>query len=280
MRTVRSSKEGEVEKVCVECGQRYNGRGESYCSRACSNKHRRVQERKNRKTYRVWSCGGGVQSVAIAALIYSGKIPKPDYSVMVDTGYEKTGVMKYVKEFLIPKMAEVGVTLNVIKTTDYHDQYLIDPGGFCIIPVFKTKDKNTSKLKTCCNDKWKVQVIRKWLREQGVEQYESIIGISREEAHRQRKAHAMYYTNTYPLVGLGMDRDACIEYITSLGWPEPQRSSCYICGQQSDGEWWRMRMVDREDFAKAVEIERQLRLVDPSITLHRSGKLLEDAFRI
>jgi len=276
-----SSKEGEVKKVCVECGQRYNGRGESYCSRACSNKHRRVQERKNRKTYRVWSCGGGVQSTAIAALIVKGEIEKPDYAVMVDTGFEKTRVMDYVRKVLVPKLSEVGVTLNIIQTADYADQYLVDPSGFCIIPVFKKRKDGIKKMKTACNDKWKVQVIRKWLLAKGVEQYVSVIGIGAEEQHRQRKAHKKYYKNTYPLIDLGMDRDACIEYITKVaGWPEPIRSSCLICGQQDDGEWWRMAMIDKADFQKAVAIEKTLQQTDPSIFLHRSCKPLEDAFRL
>jgi hypothetical protein len=33
----------------------------------------------------VWSYGGGKQSVAIAALIVQGKLPKPDLIVMADT---------------------------------------------------------------------------------------------------------------------------------------------------------------------------------------------------
>jgi hypothetical protein len=36
----------------------------------------------------VWSCGGGTQSAAIAALIVSGQMPVPDLSVIVDTERE------------------------------------------------------------------------------------------------------------------------------------------------------------------------------------------------
>lgn len=31
----------------------------------------------------VWSCGGGTQSGAIAALIRAGKLPRPDYIVVL-----------------------------------------------------------------------------------------------------------------------------------------------------------------------------------------------------
>ena len=265
---------------CVYCGSEILGRGKTYCGRDCSNKHRRIKERKERTTYTVWSCGGGVQSTAIAALIYTGKIPKPDYAIMVDTGYEKTAVMNYVHKTIIPKTAEIGLTLNIVKTADYTDQTIIDPNGFCVIPVFKKTADGNQKLRTCCNNKWKVQVIRKWLKEQGVEQYISLIGISTDESHRQRKAHKAYYKNNYPLIEMGMDRDDCINYIKSIGWDEPPRSSCYICGQQADGEWWRMAMTSQEDFKKAVLVEEGIQRINPTIYLHRSCRPLKEEFRI
>ena len=268
-------------ELCIYCGNKITGRGKIYCSRSCANKHHRIKERRERKTYSVWSCGGGVQSTAMAALIYTGKIAKPDYAVMIDTGYEKSDVMKYVRETIIPHMKEVGVNLEIIKTSDYHEQYIIDENGYCIIPVFKkTKDRN-QLLKTCCNNKWKVTVIRKWLLSKGVEQYKSLIGISTDEKHRQRKAHKKYYQNIYPLIELNMDRDDCINYITKVvGWEEPPRSSCYICGQQSDGEWWRMAIKCPDDFNKAIEIERQIQQTNPDIYLHRSCKPLMEVFRL
>lgn len=265
---------------CIYCGNEIKGRGNTYCSRDCSNKHRREKERVERKTYTVWSCGGGVQSTAIAALIYTGKIPKPDFAVMVDTGYEKTAVINYVNNIIIPKVKEVGLTLNIIRTSDYCNQSIIDDKGYCVVPVFKKKENGNQKLKTCCNDKWKVQVIRKWLLEQGCEQYVSIIGISTDEAHRQRKAHKKYYENKYPLIELGMNRDDCLDYIAKTGWSEPPRSSCYICGQQSDGEWWQMAMRYPEDLARAIEVEKQLQSKCGEIYLYRGCKPLADVFSI
>lgn len=37
----------------------------------------------------LWSCGGGTQSAAIAALIVRGDLPKPDLSIIVDTERER-----------------------------------------------------------------------------------------------------------------------------------------------------------------------------------------------
>jgi hypothetical protein len=44
----------------------------------------------------VWSCGGGgVQRAAIAALIASGELPKPDVAAMADTGREASETWRY-----------------------------------------------------------------------------------------------------------------------------------------------------------------------------------------
>lgn len=268
-------------KQCIYCQAPITGRGELYCSRDCSNKHRREQERDERRTYTVWSCGGGVQSTAIAALIYTGKIEKPDYAIMVDTGFEKSFVLDYVRNTTIPKLAEIGVTLEIVPTKDFYPQQsIIDDNGYCVIPVFKLTADGKQKLKTCCNDKWKVNVIRKWLTSKGVEQYISLIGISTDESHRQRKPHKMYYQNKYPLIEMGMNRDDCINYIKSIGWGEPPRSSCYICGQQDDGEWWRMAMIYKDDFHNAVMVEKQLQKIDSNIYLNRKCKPLEELFKL
>ena len=266
---------------CVYCGVEIYGRGTRYCSRQCSNRARRENERAGRKTFTVWSCGGGVQSTAIAALIYKGEIPKPDYSIMVDTGYEKSAVMAYVRGTIQPKLAEIGVTLNIVKTSDYvPDQSILNPDGYCIIPVYAKTDKGSVLMYTCCNDKWKIQVVRKWLKDQGVEQYVSLIGISTDEAHRQRKAYKKYYSNEYPLITKGMDRQDCLNYIAALGWGEPVRSSCYICGQQDDGEWWRMAVMSPDDLCKAAEIERQIQEYRPDVYLHRSCKPIDQVFKL
>ena len=45
----------------------------------------------------IWSCGGGTQSAAIAALIVQGRLPIPDISLMVDTEREKSGTWECLR---------------------------------------------------------------------------------------------------------------------------------------------------------------------------------------
>src|SRR3990172_4188792 len=111
-----------MESICLNCGEtfRTNRRARLYCSYRCSNKGN-ADKRMEGKVATVWSCGGGVQSTAIAALICAGKLPKPDYSIITDVGYEKSATFEYVKGHMIPRLAEAGVVLNIVKTTDYAD---------------------------------------------------------------------------------------------------------------------------------------------------------------
>jgi len=268
-------------KICEACGAEYEGVGQRYCSQKCANKHRRILEREALgKEYTVWSCGGGVQSTALAALFFNGTLPKPDYSVMVDTGYEKARVMEYVRGTLVPELAKVGITLEIVQTRDYYPQQsIVDSGGFCVIPAFRLDEHGKPmRMKTCCNETWKVKVIRKWLQSRGVEKYEYIIGISADEAHRRREPARAYYKNTYPLVDMGLDRQGCLDVIKSVGWPEPVRSSCIMCGQQSDGEFWAMKYKSPEDFARVVEIEREIQKTQGDVFIHRLCKPIDKIF--
>lgn len=52
----------------------------------------------SKRVLEVWSCGGGVQSVAIGALIVGGKLPMPDVAVIADTGRETGRTWAYRPE--------------------------------------------------------------------------------------------------------------------------------------------------------------------------------------
>lgn len=57
----------------------------------------------------VWSYGGGTQSVAIAALIIQGRLPKPDYAVIADTGMEKQSTWDYMDNVTNPALKSIGL---------------------------------------------------------------------------------------------------------------------------------------------------------------------------
>jgi len=268
---------------CKGCGgPRKPGRKETvYCSRACSNRSTgprlSAKAREGGERPIAWACGGGVDSTAIAVLICQRELPTPDYAWIVDVGYEPRTTWAYVSDVLQPKLAEVGVKLHVLKTSDYTQNDLVR-GGFPTIPAYRKRDDGTiQKLHTHCSNGWKARVAEKWLREQGVHAVEQWVGISAEETARVRESDKAWIRLRYPLVERGLTRNDCTYLIGQAGWPLPERTSCYLCPHHSQGDWRRLAMRNREDFMRAVEAEREIRKTNPDIYLHRSGKPLDQA---
>jgi 3'-phosphoadenosine 5'-phosphosulfate sulfotransferase (PAPS reductase)/FAD synthetase len=59
----------------------------------------------------------------------------------------------------------------------------------------------------------------------------------------------------FPLVDAGMDRAACVEYITAHGLPVPPKSGCYFCPHQRVGQIRQLRTQHKDLFDKALALE-------------------------
>lgn len=261
-------------KQCSECQCSFqtNRSARNYCSKRCSNRvitREREQRRDALPKQIVWSCGGGVQSSAIAALIIKGRLPKPDFAVMVDVGYEKTSSWENVTGVLQPELAKVGVDLQIIRTTDYRDNELFDSSGHLVIPAYRLED-GIIHFKTHCSGPWKHKVVMRWLREHGVKAARNWVGITTDERRRIRPSPAKWLLNEYPLINLGMDRVDCHTTIYSMGWDRVMHSSCFMCPQQSDEQWRWVRHNYPDDWQRAVEIDTEIRERDSGLYLHRS----------
>lgn len=60
----------------------------------------------------------------------------------------------------------------------------------------------------------------------------------------------------YPLIDLGMDREACQRYVASVGLPVPMRSNCVRCHHSRHEDVLRISMVYPEKFAEWCELEQ------------------------
>lgn len=263
-------------KICPECGREFetNRSARVYCGRKCSNTVI-ARERETRiedvPVTTVWSCGGGVQSTAIAVLIAQGRLPKPDYAMMTDCGYEKQATKQYVRDVTIPGVKAVGVDLQIIPTGRFSNSDIIDERGHIAIPAFRRlPDGRVSKLYTHCNETWKVCVARRWMRSLGIERCENWLGISMDETRRARKSRLKWLTHRYPLIEMGLSREDCLWLICEHGWPKPPRTSCLFCPLQDDASWAATKADAPADWQRAIGIERMIQQHDPTVYLHRS----------
>lgn len=108
---------------------------------------------------------------------------------------------------------------------------------------------------------------------------EQLIGISADEAHRQKDARFRWIRHEYPLVERRMTRRMCLDKLAAWGWSAP-KSACTFCPYHSDAMWADMKKNDPESFADAVAVDRSLRsgrIVATGIPfLHRQRIPLED----
>ena len=227
----------------------------------------------------VWKYGGGTQSVAIAALIIQGKLPKPDLAIIADTGKERSSTWRYMEETVAPKLAAVGVTIHRAYASEhsYYHEGVYNRKGTLLIPAFTDESGKKGKMSGYCNKWWKQDVVNNWLRrERGIrkEDVRSWIGFSADEWPRvaRMKQGEEYKAGRihFPLFDMNLRRQDSIALVEAMGWPTPPRSACWMCPNQTDAEWRDLKDNHPEEFAKAVETDREMRERDPNYWLHDS----------
>jgi len=251
-----------------------------FCSKKCSSpanaNKKRDKTLKTRREYIVWSCGGGVDSVAMAVLIWQGKLPKPDYAIMTDNGYDASYTWDYINQVLKPKLSEVGVELQIIKSSDYVNTDIV-VNGWVVLPAYSWHEGKAGRFSTKCSGPWKSTSTKRWLKEQGVKRCVNWLGIAADEKQRAKESNLQWFKYEYPLIPLNLARRDCKRLIAKAGWPAAMRSSCVMCPQKTDNQWLDLRDDYPDDFQRAIDIEKEMHKTHPNVFIHRSLKQLRDA---
>lgn len=225
----------------------------------------------------VFSSGGGTQSACIAAMICSGDLPKPDYAVIADTGYEASSTWRYMDDIVRPALKSVGVDLVRIPSKKYATVGLY--GGkdkeTLLIPAFTTQSGDVGKMPNLCSGEWKTRVVQRWLREQGVKRANIWIGYSIDEKHRIRVKTGAW-THSWPLIEKKLRRQDSINYVQRMGWPEPPRSACWMCPNMGLIERKHQKENEPEDFSAACDFEGAIQRRDEDVWLTGMAIPLKD----
>lgn len=219
-----------------------------------------------------WSCGGGIQSVAIGVLIREGVLPKPNLSGIADTGREVQSTWDYLDGVLNPYLAAAGVTVERIPHS-LASADLYSKKGELLIPAY---DAAEGRLSTFCSGWWKRDVFERWLRSRDVAECDCWIGYSLDELYRVKNDHRHWCRYRHPLIDLRLTRGACVSLIEKAGLPIPHKSRCWGCPHQNAEEWAEVK-ANPDEWAKAVELDRQIREADErgGLFLHSSRRPLE-----
>lgn len=232
---------------------------------------------------RVFSYGGGVQSIAALVLAVQGMIDYPTFlfcNVGEDSEYPDT--LRYVREVALPYAQQHGIDLVELHKTRFGEretlyQRLTRPGSRSIgIPV--RMNGNGAPGRRSCTYDFKIAVVDKWLIGQGARGCGAQVGlgISLDEIQRMKPnmdpETVAWKENIFPLlmeVPQPLTRQDCINVIVQAGLPLPSKSACIFCPFHTLRRWQHMRQNEPEHFWYAADLEtfinqrRQMLGLDP-----------------
>jgi hypothetical protein len=211
----------------------------------------------------VLSLGAGVQSSALALMAAKGEIsPMPDFAVFADTQAEPESVYKWLDwlEAQLPfpvyrvTKANLGEEAIKVRTAKKGNTYLSN-----YIPAFVLKNSVASPVMRQCTSDFKIAPIQKFLKPYKKEGVTMWLGISTDEAHRQKDSKLGWINNYYPLIENRISRSDCLRWMEKNNYPTPPRSACVFCPYKSDVEWNLLKTTEPKEFQKAVDFDYALR---------------------
>jgi len=230
-------------------------------------------------TLRVFSHGGGAQSIAVLVLAAQGRLAY-DVFLFCNVGDDSENplTIEYHHEVAVPFAERHGIRLvelrRVLRTGDTRtlleeiDQF---PRSIPI-PVRLVGGGFGYR---SCTKRFKIEVVARWTRQHGATPENPAtcgIGFSLDEVERATTLERVKHQRTeYPLLDLRLTRSDCRRIIADAGLPQPPKSSCYFCPFQTLEDRRRQRRESPALFAQAVEVER-------TVNAHREALGLDKAW--
>ncbi|MEU6817783.1 phosphoadenosine phosphosulfate reductase [Streptomyces sp. NPDC046860] len=240
---------------------------------------------------RVFSFGGGVQSVACLVLAAQGRI---DFDVFlfanVGEDSEDPRTLDYFRQHAQPYAAAHNIQLEELHRIrrDGSTETLwgrLTREGSRSLPIPVRMANGAPGTRQCTAD-FKIRVIGKWLKQLGASAESPAkvgVGISVDEIQRANNRRCEPYEQiTYPLLDLGLRRTDCHRVIRAAGLPVPPKSACFFCPFHRPETWREMRRTAPELFARSCQLEsilneRRATLGKDPVYLTRFGKPLDRA---
>lgn len=248
--------------------------------------------------YHILNLGAGVQSTTLYLMFMRGEIkPQIDCAIFADTQGEPEAVYRHLLWLVSLEGPPIEVRTRGCLHTDLLRRDMGD-GRFATIPAFT---QNGGRIGRQCSAEYKTEVIEKAIRQdvvglrkrqrfpKGVKIHQ-YMGISLDEAGRAARITkrmgetAHWAVPHFPLIEQFRTRPECLTYMSDKVPHQCPRSACWFCPNHDDPAWFQMRETQPEEFARAVDFDRQIRepgrmiqrgLSEP-LYLHRSRKPLDE----
>ncbi|AKA06648.1 hypothetical protein SAZ_32670 [Streptomyces noursei ZPM] len=204
------------------------------------------------------------------ALSAEGILPKVDYAIFADTGWEPKAVYAHLGRLEREVAAPAGIPILRVSSGNIRNDALNPERRFASMPLYiRNPDGKEGMTRRQCTGEYKINPIKKKVRELLGYPYpqripkdvfvEQWVGISTDEFHRAKDADVKYMHNRHPLIDLGWSRADCVRYLTSLGLADTPKSSCLGCPFHGNAQWRHIRDTSPEEWRDVVEFDAAIR---------------------
>lgn len=217
------------------------------------------------------SLGAGVQSTVLALMATAGSLPGLDGAIFADTGWEPRRVYVHLDR-LAGVLEAANIPLYRVSKGNLRADAIDPKHRYASVPYFvRNPDGSEGMGRRQCTSEYKLAPINRKVREllgaaapdfrrvprgRVAEQW---IGFSTDEIGRVSEPRVSYLRHRYPLLELGMDRDACERWLRAAGWTEVAKSACIGCPYHGNRQWRELRDEHPDEWADAVEFDAAIR---------------------
>ncbi|MBB0244195.1 hypothetical protein FNQ90_08765 [Streptomyces alkaliphilus] len=204
------------------------------------------------------------------ALSAEGLLPKVDYAIFADTGWEPAAVYRHLDRLEEEVAKPAGIPVLRVRAGNIRADALNPDHRFASMPLYiLNQDGKQGMTRRQCTGEYKIKPIKKKVREllgyphpQRVPKnvfVEQWVGISTDEFHRAKDADVKYMRNRHPLIEMGWSRSDCVRHLTSLGLADTPKSSCLGCPFHGNAQWRHIRDTSPEEWRDVVEFDAAIR---------------------
>ena len=226
-------------------------------------------------TLTVLSLGAGVQSTVMALMAEHNYLDfkKPDFAIFADTGWEPKAVYDNVAWL----KTQLSYPIIEVSGGNIKDSILsgINPEGrpFIDMPLYLQDENGKRSVATRqCTRVYKMDPIYRTLRAklgltkgqraQNHTWVEMWLGITTDEADRQKPSRREWITNRYPLIENSLSRIQLFDWFTRhYAGRELPKSACIGCPFHTNAIWAEMKQKNPSEFQDAVAVDWALRNV-------------------
>ncbi|MGM9335983.1 hypothetical protein [Streptomyces murinus] len=204
------------------------------------------------------------------ALSANGHLPKADYAVFADTGWEPRSVYQHLDRLEKEIAAPAGIPVLRVSSGNIRADALDPAHRFASMPLYiLNEDGKQGMTRRQRTGEYKIKPIKRQIRELLGYPYprripkdvfvEQWVGISTDEFHRAKDADVRYMHNRHPLIDMGWSRSDCIAYLTSIGFADTPKSSCLGCPFHGNAQWRHIRDNSPTEWEDVVAFDAAIR---------------------